>query len=85
MFNPDIDLIDFEPAQFLAFRGMEVCKRVAKIKKGDLCNPPDDAHPDFQIRILPVKDFHFQMALDMLVRIKKSLEDAHRTWPILNH
>jgi 6-phosphogluconolactonase/glucosamine-6-phosphate isomerase/deaminase len=73
-FNPDIDLIDFEPAEFLAFRDMEVCKRVARIKKEDLCNPPQDAHPDFRIRILPVKDFHFQMALDMLVRIKKSLD-----------
>ncbi len=75
-FNPDIDLINFQPASFLAFRDMEVCKRVAKIKKGDLCSPPDGAHPDFQIRILPVKDFHFQMALDMLVRIKKALEEG---------
>jgi glucosamine-6-phosphate deaminase len=75
-FNPDIDLIDFEPAEFLAFRDMEVCKRVAKIKKEDLCMPPKDAHPDFKIRIAPVRDFHFQMALDMLVRIKKSLEEG---------
>ena len=74
--NPDIDLINFEPAEFLAFRDMEVCKRVAKIKKEDLCTPPEDAHPDFKIRIRPVKDFHFQMALDMLVRIKKALEEG---------
>jgi len=74
--NPDIDLINFEPAQFLAFRDMEVCKRVAKIRKEDLCKPPQDAHPDFRIRIRPVKDFHFQMALDMLVRIKTALEEG---------
>jgi len=77
-FNPDIDLINFEPAEFLAFRDMEVCKRVAKIRKGDLCNPPEDAHPDFKIRILPVKDFHFQMALDMLVGIKRALEEGRQ-------
>ena len=75
-FNPDIDLIKFQPAEFLAFRDMEVCKKVAKIKKEDLCKLPEDAHPDFKVRIAPTKDFHFQMALDMLVRIKKSLEEG---------
>lgn len=75
-FNPDIDLINFQPAEFLAFRDMEVCKRVAKIKKEDLAKPPKGSHPDFKIRILPVKDFHFRLALDMLVRIKKALEEG---------
>lgn len=75
-FNPDIDLINFEPAKFLAFRDMEVCKRVAKIKMEDICKLPEDTHPDFKARILPVKDFHFQMALDMLVRIKKAAEEG---------
>jgi 6-phosphogluconolactonase/glucosamine-6-phosphate isomerase/deaminase len=74
--NPDIDLINFQPAQFLAFRDMEVCKRVAKISKEDLCTPPKDAHSDFKIRILGTKDFHFHMALDMLVRIKKALDEG---------
>jgi glucosamine-6-phosphate deaminase len=54
---------------------MEVCKRVAKIKKEDLIKPPKDAHPNFNIRIHPVKNFHFHMALDMLVRIRKALEE----------
>lgn len=39
-FNPDIDLVDFQPAKFLAFRDMEVGKRVARIKKADLCALP---------------------------------------------
>jgi len=77
-FNPDIDLINFQPAEFLAFRDMEVCKRVAKIKKEDLTKPPKDAHPDFKIRIAPTKTFHFQMALDMLVRMKKFLEEGRQ-------
>lgn len=77
-FNPDIDLINFQPAEFLAFRDMEVCKRVAKIKKEELTKLPKDAHRDFKIRIAPTKDFHFQMALDMLVRIKKALEEGKR-------
>lgn len=75
-FNSDIDLINFQPAEFLAFRDMDVCKRVAKIKKEDIAKPPKDAHPEFKIRILPVRDFHFQMALDMLVRIKKALDEG---------
>jgi glucosamine-6-phosphate deaminase len=74
--NPDIDLITFQPAPFLPFRDMEVCKRVARICKADLCTLPKDAHPQFKARIAPVKDFHFQMALDMLVRIKKALDEG---------
>jgi hypothetical protein len=77
-FNPDIDLIDFQPAKFLAFRDMEVCKRVARIKKADLCTLPAGTHRQFKARIAPVKDFHFQMALDMLVRIKKAMEEGRQ-------
>ena len=50
-FNPDIDLIDFQPTKFLAFRDMEVCKRVAKIKKEDLCSLPKGTRPDFKAQI----------------------------------
>lgn len=74
-FNPGIDLINWQMAEFLEFRDMEVCKRVAKIKKEDLCKPSKGAHPEFKIRILGVKEFHFQMALDMLVRIKKAADE----------
>jgi glucosamine-6-phosphate deaminase len=74
--NPDIDLIDFQPARFLAFRDMEVCKRVARISKRELCRLPKGTHKEFKAAIMPVKDFHFQMALDMLVRIKAALEEG---------
>jgi glucosamine-6-phosphate deaminase len=74
--NPDIDLIDFQPARFLAFRDMEVCKRVARIPKQELCKLPKGTHRAFKAVIRPVKDFHFQMALDMLVRIRKALEEG---------
>ncbi len=73
--NPDIELIDFQPARFLAFRDMEVCKRVARIPKEELCRLPKGTHREFKALIRPVKDFHFQMALDMLVRIKKALDE----------
>lgn len=76
IFNPDIDLVNFQPAEFLAFRDMEVCKKVAKIKKENLCKLPSETHPGFKARIAPVKDFHFFMALDMLVRIKQTLEEG---------
>ena len=75
-FNPDIDLINFKPAAFLAFRDMEVCKKVAKIKKENLCTLPKDSHPQFTARIAPVKDFHFQMALDMLGRIVRARDEG---------
>jgi glucosamine-6-phosphate deaminase len=76
--NPDIDLIDFQPARFLAFRDMEVCKRVAAIRKEELCKLPKGTHREFKAVIRPVKDFHFQMALDMLVRIRKALEEGRQ-------
>ena len=41
----------FEPADFLAFRDMGVCKKVVKIKKDVLCRNPEDAHLDFKVRI----------------------------------
>jgi glucosamine-6-phosphate deaminase len=75
-FNPDLDLIDFQPARFLAYRDMEVCKRVARIRKQDLCRLPEGTHPQFKAVIRPVKDFHFQMALDMLARIKRALDEG---------
>jgi len=34
-FNPDIDLIKLQPAEFLEYRDMEVCKRVAKISRAN--------------------------------------------------
>lgn len=74
--NPDIDLIDFQPARFLAFRDMAVCKKVARIRKEALCRLPRGTHPGFKAVIRPVKDFHFQMALDMLARIRKALEEG---------
>ena len=77
-FNPDIDLINFQPAKFLAFRDMDVCKKVAKIKKSELCNLPAETHKEFKAKIAQVKDFHFNMALDMLVRIKKALDEGRQ-------
>ena len=77
-FNPDIDLINFQPAKFLAFRDMDVCKKVAKIKKSELCNLPAETHKEFKAKICQVKDFHFNMALDMLVRIKKALDEGRQ-------
>jgi len=70
--DPSIDMINWQMARFLAFRDMEVCKRVAKIRKEDLCKHPN---PKFEIRILPVGDFHLEMALDMLTRMKKAGEE----------
>jgi glucosamine-6-phosphate deaminase len=71
-FNPSIDLINWEMASFIPFRDIETCKRVAKIRKEDLCKHPN---PEFKIRILPISEFHLEMALDILTRIRKAAEE----------
>lgn len=71
-FDPSIDLVNWNMATFIPFRDIEVCKRVAKIRKEDLCRHPNR---EFKIRILPAGDFHLEMALDMLTRIKRAYEE----------
>jgi len=70
--RPDIDLVNWKMAKFLVFRDMDVCKRVAKIKKEELCKHPN---PEFKMRILGVREFHVEMALDMFTRIKKAYDE----------
>jgi len=60
---------DFDLAQFIPFRDREVCEKVRKIKKEDICNHPN---PDFKIRVIKEKDFYFEFALDILRRIKEA-------------
>jgi len=66
----------YELASFLPFRDKEVCKRVRAIKKEELPNHPN---PDFKIRIIEdEKQFYLEFALDIVRRIKESLEAGKR-------
>jgi len=71
----------FELANFIPFRDVEVCKRVRKIKKEEICNHPN---PDFKIRIIErLKDFYFEFALDIVRRINEAREKGERLVLIL--
>jgi len=67
---------NYDLASFLPFRDKEVCERVRRIKKEDLPNHPN---PDFKIRIIEEpQQFYLEFALDIVRRIKESLEAGKR-------
>lgn len=67
---------NYQLASFLPFRDREVCERVRKIKKEELPNHPN---PNFKIRIIEDEyQFYLEFALDIVRRIKESLEFGKR-------
>lgn len=67
---------NYELASFLPFRDKEVCERVRAIKKEELPNHPN---PDFKIRIIEEPEqFYLEFALDIVKRIKESLEAGRK-------
>lgn len=55
---------EYSLAKFIPFRNQEVCERVRRIRKEDICNHPN---PDFKIRTIErPEDFHLEFALDIL-------------------
>ena len=67
---------NYELASFLPFKDKEVCKKVRAIKKEELPNHPN---PDFKIRIIEdEREFYLEFALDIVKRIKESLEVGRR-------
>lgn len=69
-----IELAEFnyELASFLPFKDKEICKRVRAIKKEELPNHPN---PNFKIRIIEDEyQFYLEFALDIVRRIRESLE-----------
>lgn len=67
---------NYDLASFLPFRDKEVCERVRAIKKEELPNHPN---PDFKIRIIEEpENFYLEFALDIVRRIKESLEAGRR-------
>lgn len=67
---------NYDLASFLPFRDKAVCERVRAIKKEDL---PKHPNPDFKIRIIEEPgDFYLEFALDIVRRIKESLEAGRK-------
>lgn len=67
---------NYRLASFLPFRDKDVCERVRRIKKEELPNHPN---PNFKIRIIEDEhQFYLEFALDIVRRIKESLEAGKR-------
>ncbi len=67
---------NYDLASFLPFRDKEVCERVRAIKKEDLTKHPN---PDFKVRIIEEPErFYLEFALDIVRRIKESLEAGRK-------
>src|SRR5881628_2403704 len=59
-------------AQFIPFRDAAACGRVRAIKKEDISR---HANPEFRIRVIEdPAEFYLQFALDIVLRLKESLE-----------
>ncbi|MGA2606210.1 MAG: hypothetical protein ABSH01_01980 [Terriglobia bacterium] len=62
----------FELSKFITFRDAEACERVRRIKKKDISKHPN---PDFRIRVVEdPQAFYFEFALDVVTRIRRSLD-----------
>jgi len=71
----------FHLAKFIPYRDKKVCERVRIIKKEDISKHPN---PQFKIRVIEEEnEFYFEFALDIVKRIKKSLEEGKRLVMIL--
>jgi glucosamine-6-phosphate deaminase len=59
-------------SDFIPFKDVKECKRVRKIKKGDITK---HHNPDFKIKVIEdPNQFYIEFALDLVSRIKKSAE-----------
>ncbi len=71
----------FEPAHFLSFRDREVCDRVRKIKREDLCRHPNGS---FKIRIIDDPgNMLFQFVTHAVSGIKRAAEEGRKFVVIL--
>jgi glucosamine-6-phosphate deaminase len=67
---------NYQLADFIAFRDLDECERVRKIKKEEIT-----AHPnrDFKIRIIEdLGEFYAAFATDIVFRVKRSLEEGRK-------
>jgi len=71
----------FGMARFIPFRDVEVCEKVRRIKREEICNHPN---PNFEIRVIEKsEDFYLDFALDIVSRIKEAREKNKRLVLIL--
>ncbi len=72
---------DFQPAAFLSFRDREVCERVRKIPKADICKHQNE---NFKIRVIEDEaNLFFQFATHLVTGIKRARDENRRFVVIL--
>lgn len=72
---------NYQLAEFLPFRDKEVCERVKRIKKADICRHPN---PNMKIRVIEDSQaFQFMYILDIVSGIKRALDEGRRHVVIL--
>lgn len=65
-------VFSYDLARFIPFRDAKECARVRAIKKEDIC---EHSNPDFKIKVIEQADeFYTEFAIDIVRRIKESLE-----------
>jgi len=68
-------------AKFIPYRDREVCEKVRTIKREDITKHPNS---QFKIRVIESSDeFYFEFALDIVTRIRKTLEEGKKLVLIL--
>lgn len=71
----------YDLASFIPFRDRAACERVRAIPRAAICRHPN---PRFQIRVMDrASDFYFAFALDLVDRIRRSLQAGRRFTAIL--
>lgn len=71
----------FDLAKFIPYRNREVCERVRAIKREDITKHPN---AQFKIRVIENSDeFYFEFALDIVTRIRDTLEEGRKLVLIL--
>ncbi|MGQ9500611.1 MAG: hypothetical protein ACUVSF_01205 [Anaerolineae bacterium] len=66
----------YNMADFLDFKDREVCERVRRIKREEITRHPN---PDFKIEVIEdEKDFYAAFAVDIVMHIKRALDEGRR-------
>jgi len=77
----EMEEFTFDLAKFIPYRDKKVCEKVTAIKREDICKHPN---LQFKIRVIESSDeFYFEFALDIVSRIRKTLEEGKKLVLIL--
>jgi len=66
---------NYQPAQCVPFRDMEVIERVRKIKREDITK---HWNPEFKIAVMDAPEIEFRWLMDMFYRIKMSADSGEK-------